>query len=154
MLELARRGRFARRARMRYTLVGCPPPSAPDTPLLLLSIPFPSTPPPDPRERSLSSSPPLPPHAQPAPPFPVPSLHHPPAGAAGVPRRSSPLGPAGGVSAGDPSGGGFLLGKDTIQLSSARAVCPFVERSFFLCRARNIDLFAAVCEPLNSLVPS
>jgi hypothetical protein len=39
------------------------------------------------RERSLSSPPPpsLPPYAQPAPPFPVPSLHHPPAGA-GVPR--------------------------------------------------------------------
>lgn len=83
-------------------------------------------------------SPPLPPYAQPAPPFPVPSLHHPPAGA-GVPRDpvDRPSAPAGGVSAGDPSGLGFLLGKDAIQLSLSvlwQAGVPFCgnwkDRSF------------------------
>jgi len=46
------------------------------------------------------------------------------------------------VSAGDPSGGGFLLGKDAIQLSSAlRAVAPFCDLKEvvpFVPRARGI----------------
>ena len=133
---------------MRYTghllFVGCPPPSAPDThasasprspspsttrspraqPLLLLLLPLPSH-----RMRN----PRLPSRSLP------PSTTRP---QARVPCRSSPLVPAGGVSAGDPSGGGFLLGKDAIQLSSAlRAVAPFCDLKEvvpFVPRARGI----------------
>ena len=138
-MELARRGRFAHRAHALHsrlpTALGAGHASA--SPLHPISIHSTTR---SPQAQPLLLLPSqVPPHAQPAPPFPVPSLHHPPAG---VLCRLPPLGPAGGVSAGDPSGGGFLLGKDTIQFSSALCGCALLWKDRSFCAARGILIFS------------